>query len=83
MKIKRKKMYKLSWSCLVTALGVFMFSYFLYHYVTADLRISPVWLAEPQKPMVTWLFAILGVFFLFGCIFSLYAAHILYSDKEE
>lgn len=83
MKLKKKKVYKLSVCSLVSALGTFLFTYFLYHYVREDFSLSPVWLAEPQKPMITWLFAILGVFFLFGGIFSLFAAKILYSDKDE
>ena len=81
MKEKKKKFFILSLCCLVLAFGIFVFSHVLYHYVTADFSISPVYLTEPQKPMVTWLFAIWGVCFLFAGVFSFLLGIIFGNDK--
>ena len=65
------------------ALAIFCFSHFLYHYVTADFVLSPVYLTEPQKPMVTWLFAIWGVCFLFASVFSFLLGIIFGSEPKD
>ena len=83
MEGKRKKLNKLSLSCLFLALAIFAFSYFLYHYVTKGFLLSPVKLLKAEKPMVTLLFSILGTCFLFASIISAMIASIFYSDKNE
>ena len=83
MKEKKKKFFILSLCCLVLALGIFLFSHFLYHYVTADFSLSAVYLTEPQKPMVTWLFAIWGVCFLFAGVFSFLLGLIFGSEPKD
>lgn len=49
----------------VLSVLIFGFSYVLYHYTTADGHFTSQWSPEPGKPLVTELFAILGVLFLF------------------
>ena len=83
MKEKRKRFFVLALCCLVLALGIFGFSHFLYHYVNADFSLSSVYLTEPQKPMVTWLFAIWGVCFLFAGVFSLLLGIIFGSEPKD
>lgn len=83
MKEKRKRFFVLALCCLVLALGIFGFSHFLYHYVNADFSLSAVYLTEPQKPMVTWLFAIWGVCFLFAGVFSLLLGIIFGSEPKD
>lgn len=83
MKEKRKKFFVLALCCLVLAAGIFVLSHFIYHYLLADFTVSPVFLSEPQKPMVTWLFAILGVCFLFASIFSFMLGIIFCSEFAD
>lgn len=83
MKEKRKKYYILSSCCLVLALGIFFFSHFLYHYVTEDFTLSQVYLTEAQKPMITWLFAVWGVCFLFAAVFSFLLGLIFGSEPGD
>ena len=82
MNEKRKRFFTLSFCCLLLALGIFLFSHFLYHYVTADFTLSPVYLTEMQKHMVTWLFAIWGVCFLFAAVFCFLLGIIFGSGKR-
>lgn len=82
MKRKKQKLQKLSGCFFVLALADFAFSYFLYHYATKDFGISPVRLVVAQKPLVTVLFAILGVLFLFSGIASILVAKVYFSDEE-
>lgn len=83
MKNTGKKFYILSLCCIVLAVAIFLFSHFLYHYVTADFSLSPVYLTEMQKPMVTWLFAIWGVMFLFAGVFSLLVGLIFCRGERQ
>ena len=67
------------WS-FVLALAVFLCSYILYHY-TLPGGFTAAWQPEPGKPMVTWLFAIWGVMFLFASVMSLLVGKIFFSDQ--
>ena len=78
----KKKFQKLSLWSLVLALAIFVFSYFLYHYVTPTGAITTVFQKEPGKPLVTELFSILGTLFLFGGIFSGMVARIFFPEKQ-
>ena len=53
---------------LALALAVFCFSYVLYHYTLPGGSFTSQWQPQPGKPLVTVLFAILGVMFLFAAI---------------
>ena len=52
------------------ALGIFVLTYFLYHYMGPDGRFLPVPQSAPGKPFVTLLFGIWGVMFLFSSVIS-------------
>ena len=78
----KKKFQKLSVWSFVLALAIFVFSYILYHYATPELTIGTVFHEEPAKPLVTQLWANLGVMFLFSSIFCRMIAKIFFSDKS-
>ena len=78
----KKKFQKLSLWSLVLALAIFVFSYFLYHYMTPDGTFTVVFQTEPGKPLVTELFSILGTLFLFSSILSGMIAKIFFPEKE-
>ena len=77
----RKKCMILAVCCLVLALAIFAFSYCLFHYLSPDGGFDVVRQAEPAKPMVTWLFAIWGVTFLFASVMSALVGIIFFNGK--
>ncbi len=77
----RKKFIQLSNRSFLWAVGISLFSFFLYHFVTPDFTLSPVFQKEPGKPMLVELFSVFGVMFLFGGIFIRMIANIFYSKK--
>ena len=77
----REKFKKLSRRSFVLALGIFVFSFFLYHYVTPEGAITLVFQQEPGKPMVTLLWSVLGTCFLFSSILSSMIARIFFPEK--
>lgn len=54
-----------------------VFTYFLYHYYSAE-GFGVIWQEEPFKPFVTFLFGILATLFLFSSILSFLIALIFY-----
>ena len=77
----KQKFKTLSLWSFVLAMAIFVFSYFLYHYVTPEGAVTMVFQQEPGKPLITELWAILGVMFLFSSILSAMIARIFFSDK--
>ena len=77
----KRKFKTLSLWSFVLAMAIFVFSYFLYHYVTPEGAVSMVFQPKPGKPLLTELWAILGVMFLFSSILSAMIARIFFSDK--
>lgn len=78
----KKKFKQLSLWSLVLALAIFVFSYFLFHYMTPDGTFTTVYQKSPGKPLVTELFSILGTLFLFSSILSAMIAKIFFPEKE-
>ena len=78
----KKKLLLLSRWSFALAFGVFAFSYFLFHYLASDGTITAVYQAAANKPVVTLLFAILGVLFLFTGVLSCLIAHIFFSSEK-
>lgn len=77
----RKKFNILSLCSFLLALGIFTFSYFLYHYMLPDGSFTNVFQPQPGKPYVTLLFAIWGVTFLFASVMSLLIGRIFFKEK--
>lgn len=74
----KKKCFILSACSFILALGIFLFTFYIYHYATADGVFGPVWQCSAQKPFVTLLFGIWGVTFLFSSVMSLLIAFIFF-----
>ena len=66
----------------ILALLIFIWSYVLYHYTLPTGGFTTQWQPAPAKPLVTELFAILGVGFLFCSLASLLARVVFFADKK-
>ena len=77
----RKKFNLLGIISLILALGIFVFSYILYHYALPGGGFTSVYQAEPAKPMVTWLFAIWGTQFLFASVMCPIIGRVFFKEK--
>ena len=77
----KQKFKALSQWSFALAMAIFVFSYFLYHYVMPEGAVTLTYQPGPGKPMLTELWAILGVMFLFSSILSAMIARIFFSDK--
>lgn len=79
-----RKLKVLALCSYLISLAIFMFSYVLYHYLSPTGGFTAVYQAVPAKPMVTYLFAIWGVTFLFASVMSLLVAWIFFPvDKSK
>ena len=79
--IIKKKCIILSVCSFILALGIFVFTFHMYHHLTADFSFSPVWQTTPQKPFLTLLFGIWGVMFLFSGVMSLLISFVFFNNK--
>lgn len=79
----RKRLTVFSVCCVLIAVLIFLFAYTLYHHMTPDGIFTSEWCAEPGKPLVTELFADLGVLFLFGGLAGLLARLVFFAGRAE
>ncbi len=79
----RKKLKTLSFWSFLLAILIFAFDYVLFHYMTPSGAFTTVFQEEAGKPLVTLLFGIWGVLFLFSGVMSLLIAHIFYPAGEK
>ena len=77
----RKKCNLLSLCCLALALGIFAFTFYLFHYCLPDGTFSNIPQATPGKPWVTFLFGVWGVTFLFASVISALIGRIFFKGK--
>jgi hypothetical protein len=77
----RKKFNILALCSFALALGIFVFSYILYHHTLPDGGFTAVYQMEPGKPLVTLLFSIWGVTFLFASVMSFLIGRIFFKGK--
>ena len=77
----RKKCRTLALLLLVLAVATMALAFFMFHYLTPELTISPVWRPEPGKPFVTEMVAVLGVLFLFGSVMSLLVGNVFFPKR--
>jgi len=59
------------------------FCYFLFHYATPDCSFTTVYQAVTNKPILTLLFAIWGVLFLFSGVMSCLIAYIFFNNEKN
>lgn len=74
----RKKCNALAICSLLIALAIFVFTYFLFHYLSPDGGFTAVLQETPAKPFVTLLFGIWGVTFLFAAVMSWLVGRIFF-----
>ena len=79
----KKKLLTLSVCTFVLAAAIFVFSYFMYHYMDPTGIWTNVWSPTPGKPYVTLLFAIWGVMFLFSSVMSALSAFIFFPKNKK
>jgi len=65
----------------ILAVLTFVITYFFFHYVT-DAGITGVKQEEAGKPLVTYLFGVLGTLFLFSSITSVLASFVLVKKED-
>lgn len=78
----KQKFKKLSGWSFALAMAIFLFSYVLFHYVTPEGTLTMVYSQEPGKPLLTELWANLGVLFLFSSITCRMIAGIFFPEKQ-
>ena len=76
-----KKLKKLSLWSLVLALVDFVIAFIFFHFISPDGVFTPVFREDPGKPMVSLLFGIKGVLFLFSSMMSAFVGRIVYGEK--
>lgn len=74
----KKKFKKISLISLILAVILFVISFVMFHYITPDNQLSAVWQNEANKPFLTGLFAIWGVFHLFAGVMGFLVSAIFF-----
>ena len=77
----RKKCNILAACSFAIAIGIYAFTYFLFHYVGPDGQILSVYQETACKPYITLFFGIWGVMFQFAAVMSLLIGRIFFSEK--
>ena len=77
----RKKCFALAIVSFAIALGIYAFTYYLYHYLGPDGSLGMVFQAEPAKPLVTIYFGIWGVMHQFAAVTSFLIGLIFFPKK--
>ena len=78
-----KKLKKLSLWSLVLALADFVIAFVFFHFISPDGVFTPVFREEPGKPMVSLLFGIKGVLFLFAGMMSAIVNRIFFREERK
>lgn len=78
-----KKLKKLSLWSLVLALVDFVIAFAFFHFISPEGVFTPVFREEPGKPMVSLLFGIKGVLFLFSSMMSALVNRIFYLEEQK
>ena len=65
----------------VISVSIFVFTYFLFHYMGPDGTFGPMYHEAPAKPFITYLFGAWGVTFLFAAVMSLLVGEIFFHKK--
>lgn len=79
----KKKLILLSRWSFALAIGIFLVAYLLFHHLAPDGTFTSVYQTVAQKPVVTMLFAIWGVLFLFTGTLSRLVAHVFFGDTAK
>lgn len=77
----KKKCNILALCSFIIALLIYIFTYFLYHYLGPDGSFVSVYRETAAKPFITFLFGIWGVTFQFAGVISLLLGKIFFSNE--
>ena len=78
----RKKCMILGVVSFVLALAIFVWTFYLYHYLSPEGVFTPMVREAPGKPFITYLFGIWGVTFLFASVMSVLIGLIFYPKEK-
>ena len=78
----KKKCYIFALCSFLIALAIYVFSFYMYHYMGPDGSFGPVYHKTPVKPFVNLLFAIWGVTHQFAAVTALLVGKIFFSDGK-
>ena len=79
----RKKCNILALCSFVISIAIFVFTFYLYHYLGPDGIFEPICHGTPEKPFVTLLFGVWGVCFLFAGVMSWLVGMIFFSKEKK
>jgi len=79
----RKKLRRLALCSFAVSLAIYIFTYFLYHYLSPLGSFTAVYQTEAAKPMVTFLFGLWGVMFQFAAVMSLMIGRIFFGSDDK
>ncbi len=79
----RKKFRCLALCSFAFSIAIYVFTYFLYHYLSPLGGFTNVYQAEAAKPMVTFLFGLWGVMFQFAGVLSLMVGQIFFGRDSK
>ena len=79
----KQKLKKLSLWSLVLALADFVIAFVFFHFISPDGVFTPVFREDPGKPMVSLLFGIKGVLFLFSSMMSAIVNRIFFREEKK
>lgn len=82
MKLTRKRMLVFGACAYAMSICVHVFTFFLYHYLTADMKFTREYQTEPQKPFVTGQYANLGTAILAGSLLSFLSAFVFFGRED-
>ena len=79
----RKKCRELALWSFVIAPAIYVFTYFLFHYLGPCGKFTAVYHAMPVKPLITMLFGIWGVTFQFAGVMSLLIGRVFFPEEDK
>lgn len=79
----KKKCNILALCSFVIAIAIFIFTFYLFHYLGPEGNFEPICHVTPEKPFVTLLFGVWGVCFLFAGVMSWLVGMIFFSKEKK
>ncbi len=79
----KKKFRILALCSFAVSIAIYIFTYYLYHYLSPIGGFTSVYQTEAAKPMVTFLFGLWGVMFQFAGVMSLLIGRIFSENQVK
>ena len=78
----KKKLLKMSLICFIIAIVVLIFDYICFHYIT-DSGFTATKQEEAQKPFITNLIGMFGIFFFFTSVICFISSFLFFNNKNK